>query len=295
MKCNQENTLTQICDYVHDNNLKNPMLKFHYILFEKSEDFSVESLIENLQNNDANNIEWLVKNIQAHFYKLVNTVLNLLEFQNIQQEQNIKLKIDMEMTIVNLLEYFYIKKSTILDLLDIFYKSFFDVNKNKSQLEQLITVEMEQYLNSKVEHYAIFKNLHKNEILKIRNRIIHNEGFSIKSYIQDNEFLFQVYDSNLDEQINPILVFSYYSQSELAYKPPLIKVAEYVTFQLCSLYKYMDLYLEFLLSKKGFNKDTIDGFYQQIINSSEYIIYRKNDLSLLQKMFAKIDKKVQEF
>lgn len=61
---------------------------------------------------------------------------------------------------------------------------------------------------------------------------------------------------------------------------------------LCNLFKYMDLYLEFLLSKKGFNINTLDSFYESFINSSKYIIYMKNDLSLLKNKFEELDTKL---
>jgi len=284
----------QICDYISDNNLKNPIYKFHYLMYQEPKKFSKEQFFEKLvDDNDDINIEWLVKNIQAHFYKLVNTILNLLEFHNIQQDKNIHLNIDMEMTIVNLLEYFYIKKSTILDLLDIFYKLSFTVNKNKKQLEEIISKEIKEYLNSEAETFSIFRNLHKDEILNVRNRIIHNEGYSIKGYIVNDEFLFQVYDSNLDEKIYPNPIYSYYSQNELSYKAPLIKVNDYLSFHLCILYKYMDIYLDFLLNKKEIKIDNIDESHKQFIDSSKYIMYTKSNLSPLEKKFKELEIKIK--
>lgn len=286
-----------ICDYVNDNNLKNPMYKFHYIMYEENGNLSKEQFMQKIMNDNTDSIEteWLVKNIEAHFYKLVNAILNLLEFQNIKQEQDIKLNIDMEMTIVNLVEYFYIKQSTILDLLDVFYKLFFNSNKPKKQLEETIRQEMEEYFGFEADDFSILRNLYKDEILNIRNRIIHNKGYSIKAYILENEFLFQVYDSNKDELINPYPIYSHYSQDELSHRAPLIKVNDYVTYHLCLLYKYIDIYLEFLLAKKGFDKNTIHRFYKTIIDSSKYIVYMQSDLSSLQKILQELESKIKKF
>ncbi len=281
----------EVCKFINDNSLKNPLYKFHYILYEEEKSLSQEEYIQNLHdaNNNSVEIEWLIKNIQAHFYKLVNTILNVLELQNLKHKK-VNLNIDIEMTIVNLLEYFYIKKSTIIDLLDTFYiKLFSDSNIKKKKLVEAITKEMDDYLNLNTEVFTSYRNIHKDEILKVRDRIIHNEGYSIKVFVIDNELLFQVYNFDLDEQIYPNKLYSYYSEDELNFKAPLIKATDYMVIHLYNLFEYMDLYLEFLLSKKGFDINTLDNFYKSFINSSKYIIYMKNDLSLLEKKFKELD------
>jgi len=273
----------QISNYiVDDNTLINPMYKFGYILSTESQHYT----------DNASNIEWLVKNINAHFLKLMNTVLNLLELENARRTQNLNINIDMQMTIINLLEYFYIKKSTILDLLDIFYKLFSNTEEHKRRLDEIITEEIKTYLNSEAEYFSEFKKLHKDEILRIRNRIIHNEGYSIKSYIENDLFLFQVYDSDLDEKLEPYFIYSHYSMDELSYKPPLIRVNDYIVSQLCNLYEYIDIYLEFLLSRQGFDRDRIEEIYIKIIESSKYIYYTKCNLSLLMAKFKELEKKI---
>ncbi len=283
----------KICEYVTDNSLKNPLYKFHYVLYEEEQHYTPKEFFDNINNKDNSvEIEWLIKNIQAHFYKLVNTILNILELQRLKKEK-INLNIDIELTIVNLLEYFYIKKSTIIDLLDTFYIKFFTESSiTKKKLVESITTEMDEFFNINTEVFTSYRNLHKDEILKVRDRIIHNEGYSIKGFVVDDELLFQVYNSELNEQIYPNKLYSYYSKNELEYKAPLIKVTDYMVSHLCNLFKYMDLYLEFLLSKKGFDINTLDSFYESFINSSKYITYMKNDLSLLENKFEELDAKL---
>lgn len=281
----------KICEYVTDNSLKNPLYKFHYILYEKEQNNSPKNFFNDNKDNSVE-IEWLIKNIQAHFYKLVNTILNILELQKLKKEKT-NINIDIEMTIVNLLEYFYIKKSTIIDLLDTFYIKFFTENNiSKKKIVASIEKEINEFVDLNIEIFTSYRNLHKDEILKVRDRIIHNEGYSIKGFIIEDELLFQVYNSELDEQIYPHHLYSYYSKNELEYEAPFIKVTDYIVTHLCNLFKYIDLYLEFLLSKKGFDIKTLDSFYESFMNSSKYTTYIKNDLSLLKNKFEELDTKL---
>lgn len=284
----------EICNFVKNDHLKNPLYKFHYLLYNEDENLTIENFYKNLNTLDDNSIEieWLIKNIQAHFYKLVNTILNTLVLENLKGQDKLNYNINLEMTIINLLEYFYIKKSTIIDLLDIFYMKFFpNTNINKKNLVEKITKEMTDYLNLNTSAFVSYRNIHKDEIIKIRDRIIHNEGYSIKAFIENNTFLFQVYDSNLDEKIFPNPLYSYYSVRELNHKPPLIQVTDYMVVHLCNIFNYIDLYLEFLLSKKEFDIHSINETFQTITDSSKYIMYKKNELSLLESKFIELNNK----
>lgn len=181
----------KICEYVTDNSLKNPLYKFHYILHEEAQNYTPKEFFDYLKNNNKDNsveIEWLIKNIQAHFYKLVNTIINTLELQKLKKE-NINLNIDIEMTIVNLLEYFYIKKSTIIDLLDTFYIKFFTENNiSKKKFVESITKEMDEFFNLNTELFTSYRNLHKDEILKVRDRIEPSEQSLLRGSVLKAEY-----------------------------------------------------------------------------------------------------------
>ena len=71
----------------------------------------------------------------------------------------------------------------------------------------------------------------KNGILDIRNRIIHDNGYSIKVFkMDDNIFSFQVYDLDLNEHIKVNEVYSYYDLKLLNINPPLIIVENYIVY-----------------------------------------------------------------
>lgn len=42
----------KICEYVTDNSLKNPWHKFHYVLYEEEQNYTLKDFFDNINNND---------------------------------------------------------------------------------------------------------------------------------------------------------------------------------------------------------------------------------------------------
>ena len=125
---------------VTGNSVINPFHKILYLFLNEAisnEKLSQDEYISKLKEyENGYNLEWLNKNIDAHYQKLLNTILNILRVQKLFKE-NKKIDcidIDWEFTMQNWLEYFFIKKSTLIELTDLFYEKYLKINKKENNI-----------------------------------------------------------------------------------------------------------------------------------------------------------------
>jgi len=183
----------------------------------------------------------------------------------------------------NWLEYFFIKKSTLIELTDLFYEKYFDLKfKNKQQREQHILNEFKEYMGKEIKE---FRDFLKKEILNVRNRIIHDDGYSIKIYkMNDNVFTFQIYDSDLNEVKRVNKIYSYYSLNELDIKPPLINLEIYITYSLVLFILYVEIFLDFFIKKANINSDDLKRYKKIPGLNNNYILFMRNVSILKEKI-----------
>ena len=278
---------------VIENSIINPFYRILDLFFNEAinnEKLSQDEYIDKLKEYEKDyNIEWLNKNIDSHYQKLLNTTLNILKVQK-QFKENKKIDcidINWEFTMQNWLEYFYIKKSTLIELTDLFYEKYFNLKfKNKREREQHILNEFKKYMGEDVKEFR--DKFFKKEILEVRNRIIHDNGYSIKIYkMDDNIFTFQIYDFDLNEVKKVNEIYSYYPLNGLDIRPPLIILEMYVTYSLVLFILYVEIFLDFFAKKANINFDNLKK-YKEIVGFNNCILFFGSDISILKENIEKL-------
>lgn len=238
--------------------------------------------------NDKYDTEWLLKNNNTHFHKLLNAVENILEIQNeLSKGRNTSLNIFSAFSICTLLEYYYIKKSTIIDLLDIFYINYFQLKINKKDIANEIEKDMNLYLNNNINTYSEYRNRFKESFIDIRNRLIHDKGYSTKVFkMEDNILTFEISDSNNDTIIKNLdSVYSYYDYSSLVYEniseneketnitlkhTPLIILSNYLVLNFSAFIEYIEIIMDLILKKDDICIDEQNSIIKSLYESAEY-------------------------
>ena len=179
---------------IDEYNLKNPFEKSYFFNFSKNDD----------------GITWLEKNLVAHHNKLLCNVFTILEAQeNIRiKEENAKQSSNMrrfdELSMVIFLEYFYIKESTILELLDRLYMLCLGIDKKtkKTEIEKMIYRDMETFLKNDSKNGIFIREEIKSNIINIRNRIVHENGYSTRVFLNEGIYTFEIANSQNETILN---------------------------------------------------------------------------------------------
>lgn len=281
---------------IDEYNLKNP--------FEKSDFF-------NFSKND-DEINWLEKNLAVHHNKLLRNVFTILEAQeNIRiKKENAKQSFNMrrfdELSMVIFLEYFYIKESTILELLDRLYMLCLDIDKKtkKTEIEKMIYRDMETFLKNDSTNGIFIREEIKSNIINIRNRIVHENGYSTRVFLKEGIYTFEIANSKNETILNYIdSVFSYYKLDNLIIEEnekiyfmhtPLLRLTNYVVYYYYTLHRYIDIVHDLILKKAKIdtNLDNFEEFlYSKYINISfdDWLKLLSNKLSELDDLFAADD------
>ena len=134
-----------------------------------------------------------------------------------------------------------------------------------------------------------FRDFLKKEILNVRNRIIHDDGYSIKIYkMNDNVFTFQIYDSDLNEVKRVNEIYSYYSLNELDTKSPLINLEIYITYSLVLFILYVENFLDFFIKKANINLDDLKEYKEMLGLNNNYILFMHSDVSILKEKIKEL-------
>ena len=282
--------------------LKNPFEKSCFFNFSK--------------NNDE--ITWLEKNLVAHHNKLLRNVFTILEAQeNIRiKEENAKQSLEMrrfdQLSMVIFLEYFYIKESTILELLDRLYMICLDIDKKnkKTEIEKMIYQDMDAFLKNDSKNYIFIREEMKNNIINRRNRIVHENGYSTRVFLNEGIYTFEIANSQNETILNYIdSVFSYYKLDNLIIEEnekiyfrhtPLLGLTNYVVYYYYTLHRYIDIVHDLILKKAKIdtNLDDFEKFlHSEYINISfdDWLKLLSNKLSELDDLFAADDFKYYYF
>lgn len=280
-----------LSDMILDNHtIKNPFQMIFYL--------------EN--KNQEYDIEWLLKNMRTHYSKLFITVENILEAQSyISNKDNNKLNIFNAFSLSTFLEYFYIKKSTIIDLLDILYIKYFGIRiKNKKEIESILQKDFSLYFKEGTDKYAFFRNHFKENILEVRNRIIHDQGYSTRVFkMDDNILTFEIANSENNTILSNInSVFSYYDKPDLILSEtninvsflhtPLLILTNYVTFHLYVLFEYIQIIINLIIQKSNVSLE-LKKWEEQLFKSTEYS-HSDMSLSKLKEKLNEIEKLITD-
>ena len=234
-------------------NLKNPFEKSFFFDFSK--------------NNEE--ITWIEKNLFAHHNKLLHNVFIILEAQDKIRikEKNAKQPLEMkpfdQFSMVIFLEYFYIKGSTILELLDRLYALCLDIDKKtkKAEIEKMICQDMEAFLKNNGKNGIFIREEIKSNIINIRNRIVHENGYSTRVF--------------LNEKI-------YFRDT------PLLRLANYVVYHYYILHRYIYVIHDLIIRKTNIDTN-LDDFEKRVYSGYEYIPFYDGSLELLSNKLSEMD------
>lgn len=146
---------------------------------------------------------------------------------------------NVQIVSLNLIEYFFIKMGTIYDnCYEAFFFLFEPKIPNRKIKHKFLEDEFYKYNQEtgddlSMEWYSSVNN--------VRNRIVHG-GYSVKTFIEDGRILFQVYNSNLDVQLNEDCGF-FKNNSQLIY------MDYYTNFYTRLAHWYMEHFFHFILHK----------------------------------------------
>lgn len=269
-------------------NLKNPFKKSAFFDFLKN----------------AEEITWLEKNLFAHHNKFLCNVFIILEVQENTRikEKNAKQPLKMRLfdpsSMVIFLEYFYIKSSTILELLDWLYRICLDIDEKtkKVEVEKMIYQDMETFLKNDSKSGIFIREEIKNNIINIRNRIVHENGYSTRVFLNEGIYTFEIANSQNETILNYIdSVFSYYKFDNLIIEEnekiyfkhtPLLRLTNYVVYYYYILHRYIDIIHDLILKKVNIDTNLDDfGMYSM----SEYILFQDDPLKLLSNKLSEMD------
>ena len=274
---------------IDEYSLKNPFEKSFFFDFSKN----------------ADEITWLEKNLFAHHNKLLCNVFTILEAQkNIRiKEENAKQSLEMrpfdQLSIVIFLEYFYIKESTILELLDRLYMLCLDIDKKtkKSEIEKMIYQDMETFLKNDSKNGIFIREEIKSNIINIRNRIVHENGYSTRVFLNEGIYTFEIANSQNETILNYIdSVFSYYKLDNLIIEEnekihfmhtPLLRLTNYVVYYYYILHRYIDIIHDLILKKANIDTN-LDDFEKDWYYTQKYILF-DDSLKLLSNKLSELD------
>ena len=287
---------------IDEYSLKNPFEKSFFFDFSKNDD----------------EINWLEKNLFAHHNKLLRNVFTILEAQeNIRiKEENAKQSLEMrrfdQLSMVIFLEYFYIKESTMLELLDRLYMLCLDIDKKtkKAEIEKMIYQDMEAFLKNDSKNGIFIREEIKSNIINIRNRIVHENGYSTRVFLNEGIYTFEIANSQNETILNYInSVFSYYKLDNLIIEenekihfihPLLLRLTNYVVYYYYILHRYIDITHDLILKKANIDTNLDDfekGWYSTLkyISFDDSLKLLSNKLSELDDLFAADDFKSYYF
>ena len=253
----------------------------------------------------------------AHHNKLLRNVFTILEAQeNIRiKEENAKQSLEMrrfdQLSMVIFLEYFYIKESTILELLDRLYMLCLDIDKKtkKAEIEKMIYRDMETFLKNDSKNGIFIREEIKSNIINIRNRIVHENGYSTRVFLNEGIYTFEIANSQNETILNYIdSVFSYYKLDNLIIEEnekihfmhtPLLRLTNYVVYYYI-LHRYIDIIHDLILKKANIDTNFDDfgkGWYSTLkyISFDDSLKLLSNKLSELDDLFAADDFKSYYF
>lgn len=228
---------------------------------------------EDKLNNE--NLVFLLKNILTHFRKLfysTSLVYNLQknkEFLDNYNRNNV-------FSIQNI-EYFYYKVATIWDIsFEIADILVFPRNKGKKGKYDFLSEKFEEY-NHELSNLDF--SWYKNDIAKIRNRIVHG-GINIMPFFVDDNHVktricFQAYDLDLNDLTRPSYFYSNIYNNNINYAD------NYFSFHIHLLYSYLIDFFKFVLLEMTKNK-SID-LHEDLskLDSFSQSIYKQHDTWLL--------------
>lgn len=274
---------------IDEYSLKNPFEKSFFFDFSKN----------------ADEITWLEKNLFAHHNKLLRNVFTILEAQeNIRiKEENAKQSLEMrrfdQLSMVIFLEYFYIKESTILELLDRLYMLCLDIDKKtkKSEIEKMIYQDMETFLKNDSKNGIFIREEIKSNIINIRNRIVHENGYSTRVFLNEGIYTFEIANSQNETILNYIdSVFSYYKLDNLIIEENekihfmhtrLLRLTNYVVYYYYILHRYIDIIHDLILKKANIDTN-LDDFEKDWYSTLKYISF-DDSLKLLSNKLSELD------
>ncbi|WP_038173085.1 hypothetical protein [Vibrio pacinii] len=239
-------------------------------------DFNYHVPLERASNDE---FIWMTKNLQANFYKLFSCTLNVVQIQNDYAEESSKPNtLNTQMFTTNSVEYFFIKVNTIFELCYQIYDYLDDNPDKKKKFTRLddgfkkYTEETESSLN-----YLWYK-----EINEVRNRIIHG-GYSIKTFRENNRFLFQAYDLNLNERIRQD--HGYFKRES-----NLIYIDHYMAFFTRVMHWYIKEFLSFVLHSLGVEVDDnkLDPFQKMMKGSGSSRVWHISSHEVLEELLKEI-------
>ena len=273
---------------IDEYSLKNPFKKLFFFDFSKNDE-----------------ITWLEKNLFAHYNKLLRNVFTILEAQeNIRiKEENAKQSLEMrrfdQLSMVISLEYFYIKESTMLELLDRLYMLCFDIDKKtkKAEIEKMIYQDMETFLKNDSKNGIFIREEIKSNIINIRNRIVHENGYSTRVFLNEGIYTFEIANSQNETILDYIdSAFSYYKLDNLIIEEnekihfmhtPLLRLTNYVVYYYYILHRYIDIIHDLILKKA--NIDTNLGNFEKGCYSTFKYISFDDSLKLLSNKLSELD------
>ena len=236
-------------------------------------------------------------------------MFTILEAQeNIRiKEENAKQSLEMrrfdQLSMVIFLEYFYIKESTILELLDRLYMLCLDIDKKtkKSEIEKMIYQDMETFLKNARKLSDTYKdnnrNIPWNAIYGLRNRIVHENGYSTRVFLNEGIYTFEIANSQNETILNYIdSVFSYYKLDNLIIEEnekihfmhtPLLRLTNYVVYYYYILHRYIDIIHDLILKKANIDTN-LDDFEKDWYSTLKYISF-DDSLKLLSNKLSELD------
>ena len=231
----------------------------------------------------------------VHHNKLLHNVFIILEAQDKIRikEKNAKQPLEMkpfdQFSMVIFLEYFYIKGSTILELLDRLYALCLDIDKKtkKAEIEKMICQDMEAFLKNNGKNGIFIREEIKSNIINIRNRIVHENGYSTRVFLKGGIYTFEIADSQNKTILNYIdSVFSYYELDYLIIEKnekiyfrytPLLRLANYVVYHYYILHRYIYVIHDLIIRKTNIDTN-LDDFEKGVYSGYEYIPFYDDSL-----------------
>lgn len=271
--------------------LENPFKKSNFFDFSKN----------------TEEITWLEKSLSAHYKKLLYNVFAILETQddirikgkNAKQPLEIGYSND-QFPMVIFLEYFYIKVSTIVELLDRLYALCLGIDERikKPEIEKMIYQDMEAFLENDNKSGVLIREEIKSNIINIRNRIIHENGYSTRVFLMEGIYTFEIADSQNIPILNYIdSVLSYRELDDLIIKEneeicfqhtPLLRLTNYVVYYYYILHRYIGIIHDLIIKKV--NIDTgLNDLKKRMYSTSEYISCFNESIKLLSNKLSEMD------
>lgn len=196
------------------------------------------------------NLEFLIKNLTTHFYKLIYSITNLSE---IQGDKDLFKKYNSSgIVLAQPTEYCFYKISTVRDIAYQIADKLIDFSseRNTYNLENpkkemtrysFLSYKFEQYNETQSTQISVdwFKNINK-----IRNKVVHGGVNIMPFYLKDKELAcFQAYDKNLED----IIPVDYYYSNR--YNNNINYTDNFFGLYAHALYSYLTEFFSFVISE----------------------------------------------